>query len=155
MQLWPSLGFKRNLKKEKLFWVTLRIITREKLVQKIMFFYKVSNSISSKYLSDIIPRTTRRYATRNAKNIPLVRVNNNHFMNTFCPSTIAEWDKLDLSILTHFRPMFPFYTPWKRQKTERFLVIRHKTKTWIQSPVVTTNLSIFFCMLLIHFVAAA
>ena len=76
-----------------------------------MFFYKVSNSISSKYLSDIIPRTTRRYATRNAKNIPLVRVNNNHFMNTFCPSTIAEWDKLDLSILTHFRPMFPFYTP--------------------------------------------
>ena len=24
--------------------------------------------------------------------------------------------------LTHFRPMFPFYTPWKHQKTKDFLV---------------------------------
>ena len=53
--------------------------------------------MSPKYLSDIIPSTTRRYSSRNENSIPLVRVNNNYFMNTF-PSTITEWNKLDLSI---------------------------------------------------------
>ena len=54
--------------------------------------------MSPKYLSDIIPSTTRRYSSRNENNIPLVRANNNYFMNTFFPSTITEWNKLDLSI---------------------------------------------------------
>ena len=54
--------------------------------------------MSPKYLSDIVPRTTRRYSSTNANNIPLVRVNNNYFMNAFFPSTITEWNKLDLSI---------------------------------------------------------
>ena len=54
--------------------------------------------MSPKYLSDIIPGTTRRYSSRNENNIPLVRVNNNYFMNTFFPSTITEWNKLNLSI---------------------------------------------------------
>ena len=26
-----------------------------------------------------------------------------------------------VALLTHFKPMFPFYTPWKRQKTRDFL----------------------------------
>ena len=51
--------------------------------------------MSPKYLSDIIPSTTRRYCSRNANNIPLVRINNNYFMKTFFPPTIT---KLDLSI---------------------------------------------------------
>ena len=50
--------------------------------------------MSPKYLSNIIPSTTRRYSPRNANNIPLVRVNNNCFMNTFFQSTITEWNKL-------------------------------------------------------------
>ena len=64
--------------------------------------------MSPKYLSNIIPNTTRRYSTRNANKIPLVRVNNNYFMNTFFPSTITEWNKLDLSIgrlLQFVRPL--------------------------------------------------
>ena len=44
--------------------------------------------MSPKYLSDIIPSTTRKYSSRA----------NNYFMNTFFPSTIIEWNKLDLSI---------------------------------------------------------
>ena len=56
------------------------------------------NNMSPKYLSDIIPSTTKRYYSKNANNIPLVRANNNYFMNTFFPSTITEWNKLDLSI---------------------------------------------------------
>ena len=54
--------------------------------------------MSPKYLSDIIPRTIRRYSSRNSKNIPSVKVTNDYFMNTFFPSTITEWKKLDLSI---------------------------------------------------------
>ena len=54
--------------------------------------------MSPKYLSDIIPSTTTRYSTRNAHNIPLVRANNNYLMKTLFPSTITEWNSLDLSI---------------------------------------------------------
>ena len=49
--------------------------------------------MSPKYLSDIIPSITRRYALRNANNTPLGRDNNNYFMNTF-PSTRTEWINL-------------------------------------------------------------
>ena len=54
--------------------------------------------MSPKYLRDIMPSTNKRYASKNASNIPLVRVNNNYFMNIFFQSTITEWNKLDLSI---------------------------------------------------------
>ena len=54
--------------------------------------------MSLKYLSDIIPSTTSRYASGTADYIPLVRFNNNYFMNTFFPSTITERNKLDSSI---------------------------------------------------------
>ena len=59
--------------------------------------------MSPNYLSDIISSTTKRYASRNASNILLVRVNSNYFMNTF-PSTITEWNKLDLNILNSSSP---------------------------------------------------
>ena len=54
--------------------------------------------MSPKYLSDIVPSTTRRHSSKNKNNIPLVRANNNYFMNTFLPYTITKWNKLDLSI---------------------------------------------------------
>ena len=54
--------------------------------------------MSPKYLSDIIPSITRRYACRNATNIPLVRVNKNYSLNTFFSSTITEWNKLGLDV---------------------------------------------------------
>ena len=54
--------------------------------------------MSPKYLSDIIPSTTRRHSSRNPHNITLIRVNNNYFMNTIFPSTITGCNKLDLGI---------------------------------------------------------
>ena len=68
------------------------------MVQKIVCSIKILNNMSPKYLSDVISSTTRKYSRRNASNIPVVRVNNNYFMNTFFLSTITEWNKLDLSI---------------------------------------------------------
>ena len=46
--------------------------------------------MSPKYL-----HTTRRYASRNENNIPLVRVHNNCFMSRFFPSAVTEWNTLD------------------------------------------------------------
>ena len=66
--------------------------------RKLCVFCKIWNNMSPKYLSDIIPSTTTRYSTRNAHNIPLVRANNNYLMKTLFPSTITEWNSLDLSI---------------------------------------------------------
>ena len=54
--------------------------------------------MSPKHLRDIIPSTTRRYSSRNANNNLLVRANNNYFMSMFFPSTITEWNKLDMNI---------------------------------------------------------
>ena len=54
--------------------------------------------MSHKYLSDIILSTARRYASRNANNIPLARINNSYFMNTFFPCTITAGKIADLSI---------------------------------------------------------
>ena len=51
-----------------------------------------------KHLRDIIPSTTRRYSSRNSNNNLLVRVNNNYFVSMFFPSTITEWNKLDMNI---------------------------------------------------------
>ena len=49
-------------------------------------------------MSDLIPGTTRRCASRNGSNISLVRINNSYFINTFLPSTTTEWNNLDLTI---------------------------------------------------------
>ena len=50
--------------------------------------------MSPKYLSDIIPSTARRYALRNANNIPLVINNTSDIANTFFSSKSIEWNQL-------------------------------------------------------------
>ena len=60
-------------------------------------FYKILNSMSSKYLISTIPSITRRYASRNANNMSSVRFSK-YFINTFFPSTVTEWNKLVLNI---------------------------------------------------------
>ena len=40
---------------------------------------------------------------------------------------IITYSIMDDIILTHFRPMFPFYTPWKRQKARGY---RKGTLAW-------------------------
>ena len=41
----------------------------------------------------------RPYNTRNANNIPQFKVKHNFFKNSFFPSVVIEWNKLDLNIL--------------------------------------------------------
>ena len=92
-------GAIRGTSKTKIYsQLGLESLQDRRWYRKLCVFHKILNNMSPKYLSNIIPSTTRRYSSRNANNIPLVRAHSNYFMNTFFPSTITEWNKLDLSI---------------------------------------------------------
>ena len=53
---------------------------------------------SSKYLCNIIPKLNRPYPTWKANNILHFKVKYSFFKNTFFPSIIIEWNKLDPKI---------------------------------------------------------
>ena len=59
---------------------------------------KVYKSHSPKYLFNIIPVIVSKYNTRNFNNIPQFKVKHNFFQNSFFPSAVIEWNKLDLNI---------------------------------------------------------
>ena len=65
---------------------------------KLCCFYKVYQSHSPKCFFNIIPVTVSRYNTRNTNNIPQFKVKHNFFRNSFFPSAVIEWNKLDLNI---------------------------------------------------------
>lgn len=65
--------------------------------RKLCTFFKLVKEKSPEYLFNIIPsNNTRR--TRNSENIPQFSVKHNFFKNSFFPSAIIEWNKLDLNI---------------------------------------------------------
>ena len=66
--------------------------------RKLCCFYKIFRSQSPQYLFNIIPTSVRPYNTRNANNIPQFKVKHIFFKNSFFPSVVIEWNKLDLNI---------------------------------------------------------
>ena len=61
-------------------------------------FYKVFKTQSPRYLFEVIPTAKRAYITRNNDKLPHFKVKLNYFKNSFFPSTVIEWNKLDLNI---------------------------------------------------------
>ena len=53
---------------------------------------------SPRYLFEVIPTAKRAYITRNNDKLPHFKVKHNYFKNSFFPSTVIEWNKLDLNI---------------------------------------------------------
>ena len=49
-------------------------------------------------LTELISTRNEAYQTRHFANIPSLSFKHNFFKNTFFPSTILEWNKLDLSL---------------------------------------------------------
>ena len=66
--------------------------------RKLCCFYKILKSQSPKYLYSIIPIYNMSYRTRQCNKIPAINVKHEFFKNTFFPSTIMEWNKLDWEI---------------------------------------------------------
>ena len=66
-----------------------------------MFCFKVcflSNQAPS-YLTELMPARNKAYQTRHIANIPSLSFKHDFLKNTFFPSTILEWNKLDPSLL--------------------------------------------------------
>ena len=53
------------------------------LVQKTIFFYKISESNQSRYLSNIIPQQNFAFNAKNADKVPLFKIKHNVFKNLF------------------------------------------------------------------------
>ena len=89
----------RGTSTEKLYnELGLETLEKRRWYRKLCCFYKVYKSHSPKYLFNIIPVTVSRYNTRNTNNIPQFKVKHNFFRNSFFPSAVIEWNKLDLNI---------------------------------------------------------
>ena len=68
--------------------------------RKLVLFHKITLNKSPSYLYDLIPKRANIYQTRQVNNIPMFKVKHNFFRNSFFPSTIIEWNKLDSEIRT-------------------------------------------------------
>ena len=66
--------------------------------RKPCLFYKILKKKSPPYLFDLIPSSSRMHTTRNSGNITPFKVRHNFFKNSFFPSVISEWNKLDPEI---------------------------------------------------------
>ena len=92
-------GAIRGTSKEKIFEeLGLESLQHRRWYRKLCCFYKILKDQSPKYLFNIIPMLNRPYSTRNANSIPRFKVKQNFFRNTFFPSVIIEWNKLDPEI---------------------------------------------------------
>ena len=76
----------------------LKNVHRRCWYRKLCCFYKILKSQSPKYLYSIIPIHNMSYRTRQCNKIPAINVKHDFFKNTFFPSTIMEWNKLDWEI---------------------------------------------------------
>ena len=56
------------------------------------------STIFSSYLFDYIPSADRIYNKRNAAKVPRIKSKHNFFRNSFNPSEIIEWNRLDQDI---------------------------------------------------------
>ena len=63
--------------------------------RKLYLFYKVLNNEHPQYLFNLNPVRPTLYLKRNALDIRLLNANHNFFKNSFFPTTMIEWNKLD------------------------------------------------------------
>ena len=92
-------GAIRGTSKEKLYQeLGFESLQSRKWFRKLSLFYKILKYESPPYLYQLIPKPLTSYSTRNSENLPLIKANHTFFKNTFFPSTIIEWNKLDSNI---------------------------------------------------------
>ena len=92
-------GAIRGSSREKLYQeLGLESLQQQRWYRKLCCFYKILKSQSPKYLYSIISIHNTSYRARQCSKIPAINVKHDFFKNTFFPSTIIEWNKLDWEI---------------------------------------------------------
>ena len=92
-------GAIRGTSKEKLYnELGLESLEKRRRYRKLCCFYKIFRNQSPEYLFNIIPTSVRPYNTRNANNILQFKVKHIFFQNSFFPSVVTDWNKLDQNI---------------------------------------------------------
>ena len=139
-------GAIRGSSREKIYQeLGLESLQQRRCCRKLCLFFKVYKNQRPKYLFDMIPQSNCPYRTRNALNIPHINVKHQFFKNSYFPSTITEWNKLDSNIrnsetlnifkskiLKFIRPtansIFWLSQPYRGKAT-------YQTTTWAKSPL--------------------
>ena len=89
-------GAIRGTSKEKLYQeLGLESLRLRRWYRKLCLFYKIFKNQHPEYLFHLIPVKHAPYTTRNVHNLPIFKSKHNFFKNSFFPSTISEWNKLD------------------------------------------------------------
>ena len=92
-------GAIRGTSKEKLYQeLGLESLEKRRWYRKLCYFYKIFNKQSPTYLLNIIPASCRSYLARYVENVPSFKVRHDFFKNSFFPSTVIEWNKIDKNI---------------------------------------------------------
>ena len=95
----PITGAIRDSSREKLYQeLGLETLQQRLQYRKLCCFYKIRILQSPKYLYSIILMYNISYRARQFNKIPTINVKHDFFKNTFFPSTIIEWNKLDWKI---------------------------------------------------------
>ena len=76
----------------------METLEKRRWYRKLCCFFKIFRNQSPEYLFNIVLTSVRPYNTRNANNIPQFKVKRNFFQNSFFPSAVIEWNKLDQNI---------------------------------------------------------
>ena len=112
-----TTGAIRGTSKEKLYHeLGFESLVSRRWHRKLCCFYKVLKTQSPRYLFE----AERAYITRNNDKLPHFKVKHNYIKNSFFPSTVIEWNKLDLNIrnfesLTSFKSkVFEIYTSFRK-----------------------------------------
>ena len=64
-------------------------------MESVCLFYQIFKGNKPVYLFNLIPTKNSNYNTRNTDKITLFHTKFNFFKNSFFPSTVIEWNKLD------------------------------------------------------------
>ena len=89
----------RGTSKEKIYQdLGLESLEKRRWYQKLCYFYKIFNKESTTYLPNIVPVSSRSYFIKFVENVLSFKVRHEFSKNSFFPSTVIEWNKIDNNI---------------------------------------------------------